>query len=300
MGRRLPRRMWHTAAALVPLPLIALGYVAAVPGNPIRFQIELLFSGHGSAQPLTHTAEVAPAAPSARGRDPVPHRRQGPAGRPISRAEHRHLRRQAAHRREPRRRRCRHDRRAQRRSEANAALKADRLKPTTSVALRGPVTGPDSGDADERGRQLALHVAARRRWLPALGRGDRLPSDARGPGLPLSGREPGRVRAARAPLSRHRHLFRGARRAGQRPGRRRPGHHESGAEPALPRDDLRRGLSGPDAEGLPVLLHLRRQDRHAAQRRAMGAGPGHRQEDHRRRALAARGRLFDLSTTPIT
>ena len=61
MGRRLPRRMWHTAAALVPLPLIALGYVAAVPGNPIRFQIELLLSGHGSAQARTHAAEVAPA-----------------------------------------------------------------------------------------------------------------------------------------------------------------------------------------------------------------------------------------------
>ena len=60
MGRRLPRRMWHTAAALVPLPLIALGYVAAVPGNPIRFQIELLLAGHGSAQPLTHTAQVVP------------------------------------------------------------------------------------------------------------------------------------------------------------------------------------------------------------------------------------------------
>ena len=61
MGRRLPRRMWHTVASLVPLPLIALGYVAAVPGNPIRFQIELLLAGHGSAQALTRTAETAPA-----------------------------------------------------------------------------------------------------------------------------------------------------------------------------------------------------------------------------------------------
>jgi spore germination cell wall hydrolase CwlJ-like protein len=60
MGRRLPRRMWHTAAALVPLPLIALGYVAAAPGNPVAFQIELYLAGKGSEQALTHRAEVAP------------------------------------------------------------------------------------------------------------------------------------------------------------------------------------------------------------------------------------------------
>ncbi len=60
MGRRLPRRMWHTVAALVPLPLIALGYVAAVPGNPVAFQIELYLSGKGSDQPLTHLALAAP------------------------------------------------------------------------------------------------------------------------------------------------------------------------------------------------------------------------------------------------
>ena len=60
MGRRLPRRMWHTVAALVPLPLIGLGYVAAVPGNPVAFQLQLYFSGHGSTQAMTHRAEVAP------------------------------------------------------------------------------------------------------------------------------------------------------------------------------------------------------------------------------------------------
>jgi len=58
MGRRLPRRMWHTVAALVPLPLIALGYVAAVPGNPVAFQIELYFSGKGAAYPQTRAGEV--------------------------------------------------------------------------------------------------------------------------------------------------------------------------------------------------------------------------------------------------
>ena len=60
MGRRLPRRVWHTFAALVPLPVIALGYVAAVPGNPIAFEIELYLAGAGSTQTLTRNAEVAP------------------------------------------------------------------------------------------------------------------------------------------------------------------------------------------------------------------------------------------------
>ncbi|MFZ2017963.1 MAG: cell wall hydrolase [Methyloceanibacter sp.] len=59
MGRRLPRRVWHTVAALVPLPLIGLGYVAAVPGNPVAFQVELFLSGKGSAYPLTRTADAA-------------------------------------------------------------------------------------------------------------------------------------------------------------------------------------------------------------------------------------------------
>ena len=60
MGRRLPRRVWHTFAALVPLPVIGLGYVAAVPGNPIAFQIELYLAGTGSVQAQTHRAETAP------------------------------------------------------------------------------------------------------------------------------------------------------------------------------------------------------------------------------------------------
>lgn len=144
MGRRLPRRMWHTAAALVPLPLIALGYVAAVPGNPIRFQIELLLAGHGSVQALTRTAEIAPQRLPREasilfrtgGKGPRADQYLVPstvtsAGKQLIAASlvggdtglTGALRG---------------------RSEANAALKADRLKPTTSVALRGPVTGPDS------------------------------------------------------------------------------------------------------------------------------------------------------------
>jgi spore germination cell wall hydrolase CwlJ-like protein len=59
MGGRLPRRVWHTVAALVPLPLIAMGYVAAVPGNPVAFQIELFLSGDGAAYPQTRAADVA-------------------------------------------------------------------------------------------------------------------------------------------------------------------------------------------------------------------------------------------------
>jgi spore germination cell wall hydrolase CwlJ-like protein len=58
MGRRLPRRVWHTVAALVPLPLIGLGYVAAVPGNPVAFQVELYLSGRGAAYPQTRTADA--------------------------------------------------------------------------------------------------------------------------------------------------------------------------------------------------------------------------------------------------
>ena len=59
MGRRLPRRVWHTVAALVPLPLIGLGYVAAVPGNPVAFQIELFLSGHGAEYAQTRAAGVS-------------------------------------------------------------------------------------------------------------------------------------------------------------------------------------------------------------------------------------------------
>jgi spore germination cell wall hydrolase CwlJ-like protein len=59
MGRRSPRRMWHAIAALVPLPLIGLGYVAAVPGHQTAFEVELYLSGPGSAYPLTRTADAS-------------------------------------------------------------------------------------------------------------------------------------------------------------------------------------------------------------------------------------------------
>jgi spore germination cell wall hydrolase CwlJ-like protein len=54
MGVRSPRRMWHLAAALAPLPLIVLGYVSK-PGNQISFRLELLLSGNGSAHALKET-----------------------------------------------------------------------------------------------------------------------------------------------------------------------------------------------------------------------------------------------------
>jgi spore germination cell wall hydrolase CwlJ-like protein len=44
--------MWHVAAALVPLPLIGLGY-ASIPGNQIAFRMELMLSGDGSAYALS-------------------------------------------------------------------------------------------------------------------------------------------------------------------------------------------------------------------------------------------------------
>jgi spore germination cell wall hydrolase CwlJ-like protein len=140
MGRRLPRPVWHTFAALVPLPVIGLGYVAAVPGNPIAFEIELYFAGQGSAQVLTHRAEVAPQRLPreaallfrTRGKGPradVPNTitsagkqliAASVGGDPgVTGALWRH-------------------------NEVNGAIKGDRLKPTTSaIALRGSVGAPD-------------------------------------------------------------------------------------------------------------------------------------------------------------
>jgi spore germination cell wall hydrolase CwlJ-like protein len=51
--------MWHIVAALVPLPLIGLGYVAAVPGNRVAFQIELFLAGNGSVHAFHTTLNDA-------------------------------------------------------------------------------------------------------------------------------------------------------------------------------------------------------------------------------------------------
>ena len=294
MGRRLPRRMWHTVASLVPLPLIALGYVAAVPGNPIRFQIELLLAGHGSAQALTRTAEIAPARLPREaailfhtsGKGPRADQYLVPntvtsAGKQLIAASliGGDVGLTGA---------------LNGRSEANVALKGDRLKPTTSVALRGPVPGPDTSllmnalttspfmtqldvdgfrpSADEiayhptpeglnfryQGESQAEFEQRERRCLATA-----IYFEARGE--PVSGQ----VAVGQVIMNRVR-------------------------SPLFPQTICGVVYQGQLREGLPVLLYLRRQDRHAAQRRAMGAGSGHLQEDHRRRALAARSRLLDL------
>jgi spore germination cell wall hydrolase CwlJ-like protein len=50
--------MWHVAAALAPLPLIALGY-ASIPGNKLAFRMELMLSGDGSSHALTRDADAS-------------------------------------------------------------------------------------------------------------------------------------------------------------------------------------------------------------------------------------------------
>src|SRR5919106_3721539 len=142
MGRRLPRRVWHTFAALVPLPVIGLGYVAAVPGNPIAFQIELYLAGNGSAQALTHRAATAP---EALPRETVllfrsggkgPRADQYRAANAITSAGKQLITSSLI------------DPGATgalaRRSEVNGASKGDRLNPTTSTAtLRGSSAKPE-------------------------------------------------------------------------------------------------------------------------------------------------------------
>ncbi|MBM3544033.1 MAG: cell wall hydrolase [Alphaproteobacteria bacterium] len=46
MGRGSPRRIWHTVAALVPLPIVGLGVLAIVPTD--KSSVELYLSQHGS------------------------------------------------------------------------------------------------------------------------------------------------------------------------------------------------------------------------------------------------------------
>jgi spore germination cell wall hydrolase CwlJ-like protein len=134
--------VWHTFAALVPLPVIGLGYVAAVPGNPIAFQIELYLAGNGSAQALTHRAATAP---EALPRETVllfrsggkgPRADQYRAANAITSAGKQLITSSLI------------DPGATgalaRRSEVNGASKGDRLNPTTSTAtLRGSSAKPE-------------------------------------------------------------------------------------------------------------------------------------------------------------
>jgi spore germination cell wall hydrolase CwlJ-like protein len=136
MGRRLPRRVWHTFAALVPLPVIALGYVAAVPGNPIAFQIELYLAGKGSNQALTRRAS---AAPEALPRETVILFRA--AGKGPRADQYRALNSVTSAGKQMITASLAGDPTSTgslgRRSEVNGAAKGDRLKPTSSVASRG-------------------------------------------------------------------------------------------------------------------------------------------------------------------
>ena len=85
MGRRLPRRVWHTVAALVPLPLIGLGYVAAVPGNPVAFQVELLLLRQRFGLAVDAQGRHRPHSPAARASYLFRTGGKGPARRSVSR-----------------------------------------------------------------------------------------------------------------------------------------------------------------------------------------------------------------------
>jgi hypothetical protein len=52
--------VWHTLAALVPLPLVGFGVLAAIPANPVAFQVELYLSNDGSTHALSKTADASP------------------------------------------------------------------------------------------------------------------------------------------------------------------------------------------------------------------------------------------------
>jgi len=144
MGRRLPRRMWHSIAALVPLPLIGLGYIAAVPGNPVAFQIELFLAGKGSEQVLTRQAEAAPqrlpreAALLFRAAGKGPRADQHFMPSRVTSAGKQLI--AASLTGDPATTGA-----LLRRSEVNGAIKGDRLKPTSSaVALTGSISGADA------------------------------------------------------------------------------------------------------------------------------------------------------------
>jgi len=59
MSRRSSRRMWHTLAALVPLPLIGVGYVVAASDNPT--EVELSVSAPGAVYTATRIADASAA-----------------------------------------------------------------------------------------------------------------------------------------------------------------------------------------------------------------------------------------------
>lgn len=49
MRLRFTSRAWRLVATVIPLPLVAVGYLAAQPGGELAFRLEVLLSGKGSA-----------------------------------------------------------------------------------------------------------------------------------------------------------------------------------------------------------------------------------------------------------
>lgn len=60
MSRRSSRRMWHTLVALVPLPLIGVGYVVA-SGSPLATEVELTVSAPGAVYSVARVADASAA-----------------------------------------------------------------------------------------------------------------------------------------------------------------------------------------------------------------------------------------------
>lgn len=58
MSRRSSRRMWHAVSAVVPLPLIGMGYVVA-SGGPLATEVELFLTAPGTVYTATRTADAA-------------------------------------------------------------------------------------------------------------------------------------------------------------------------------------------------------------------------------------------------
>ena len=143
MSRRVFRRIWRTVAVLVPLPIFGLGYIAAVPGNPIAFQIKLYLAGEGSAHPLTRQAKAAPqglpreAALLFRARGKGPRADQASLPNTVTSAGKTIIAASVAG--DPTTTGA-----LWRRGEANDATKGDRLKSRVSaVALSNSLSGPD-------------------------------------------------------------------------------------------------------------------------------------------------------------
>src|SRR5581483_2678829 len=234
----------------------ALGYVAAVPGNPVAFQVELFMSGKGSAYALKRTAASIPTVLPREASYLFRSGRKGPRADQVLAANA-----VTYAGKQPITASLGGDPSIGVRaigSEVSRSLKGDRLNPTVSdVALRGPVGGTMANS-------LLMNASYGIPFADALNVETFRPSPEEIAYHPsaeaLSFRYKGESQAEFEERERRclatAILLRGARRAGTGPDRGGAGHHEPRAQPHVPADDLRRGLSGADASGLSVLLHL--------------------------------------------